>query len=288
MALTGASAIVAYRNTSKEEFAREKGPWQAMLLFSATAMVLMLRSSLILWEHLPKLQFVQFPWRWMGILAVPYAYFCAAAVRRWRPGWVWALVVAMAGAGTAAFLVHKAWWDSEDIPVLREAIATGKGFDGTDEYDPAKDDHTNLPVEAPPVQILPQEGAETAEPGAKIQITRWTAEEKDLSVTTAQPLRLAVRLLDYPAWRIEVNGHRVIPESPESTAQIILPLSAGSEQIQMRFGRTEDRTIGTALSLLGLAVCVSISLKRSNLAAPANLGRRRSYDSEGGRHPESH
>ena len=268
MALTGAGAVLAYRNTSKEDFTGEKKPREALLLLGAAAVILMLRSSLILWEHLPKLQFVQFPWRWMGILAMPYAYFSAAAVRRWRPGWVWAAVVAMAVASTATFLVHKAWWDSNDIPVLQEAISSGKGFDGADEYDPAKDDHTDLPAKAPPVQILPRGGAETPVPKATIRIIRWTAEEKDLSVTTPQPLRLAVRLLDYPSWRIEVNGHPVIPESPESTAQIILPLSAGSEQIQMRFGRTEDRTIGTALSLLGLAVCVSISLKRSNLAAP--------------------
>ena len=177
------------------------------------------------------------------------------------------MIVVITIAGTAAFLVHKAWWDSEDIPVLQEAISSGKGFDGTDEYDPAKDDHTNLPTKAPPVEILPREGAETPVPNATIRIIRWTAEEKDLSVTTPQPLRLAVRSLDYPAWRIEVNGRRVTPESPESTAQIILPLPAGSEQIQMRFGRTADRTMGTALSLMSLAVCGSFSLKRSNRQA---------------------
>jgi hypothetical protein len=248
MALAGASAIVAYRNASKEEFAREKRPWQALLLLSAAAEVLMLRSSLILWEHFPKLQFVQFPWRWMGILAVPYAYFAAAAARRWRPGSVWAAVVCIAVAGTAAFLVHKAWWDSEDIPGLREAIATGKGFDGTDEYDPATDDHTNLPAKAPPVQILPREGAETPVSKATVRILRWTAEEKDLSVTTPQPLRVALRLLDYPAWRIEMNGHRVTPESPESAAQIILPIDAGSNRVRLSFARTPDRTLGILLS----------------------------------------
>ena len=252
MAMAGASAIVAYRSASKEEFGAEKRPWQALLLLSAAAVVLMLRSSLILWEHLPKLQFVQFPWRWMGILAVPYAYFSGAAARRWRPGWVWALIVVIASAGTAAFLVHKAWWDSDDIPVLLEAIANGKGFDGTDEYDPAKDDHTNLPATAPPVQILPREGAETAEPNAKIRIPRWTAEAKELTVTAPQPLRLAIRLLDYPAWHVEVNGRGVTPETPESTAQIILLLPSGTQRINIRFARTPDRGLGSGISLTGL------------------------------------
>jgi hypothetical protein len=258
MAMMGAAAIVAYRNAQKEESAGENRSWQAMLLLSATAMILMLHSSSILWDFLPKLQFVQFPWRWMGILAVPYAFFSAAAAHRWRPGWVWAVIVCIAVVSTAAFLVYKAWWDSNDIPVLQEAIAKDQGFEGTDEYDPAKDDHTDLPAKAPPVQILPQKGAATTATNAKIRIARWTSEEKDLSVTSPQPFRLAVRLLDYPAWRIEVNGHRVTPESPESTAQIILPLSAGAQRIRIKFADTADRRWGTGMSLaslLALAAC---------------------------------
>jgi len=257
MAMAAAAAIVAYQNASREEFAAEKRPWQAMLLLSATSVVLMLRSSLVLWEHLPKLQFVQFPWRWMGILAVPYAYFAAAAVRRWRPGWVWAVVVVIAVGSTAAFLVHKAWWDSDDIPALQEAIASGKGFDGTDEYDPAKDDHTNLPAKAAPVEILPWEGIETTAPNAEIRIVRWNAEEKDLTVTSSQPLRLAVRLLDYPAWRIEVNGRSVMPESSDSTAQIILPLPAGADRIKISYVRTRDRDLGSLLSGIGTFALVA-------------------------------
>lgn len=252
MAMVGAAAIVAYQNTQREEYGAEKKLWHALLLLAAAAMVLMLRSSLALWEHLPKLRFVQFPWRWLGILAVPYAYFSAAATRRWRPGWVWAAVVTIIVVGTAAFLVHKAWWDADDIPSLQEAIAKGQGFDGTDEYDPVKDDHTDLPAKAPPVQILAQRGAEATVPTARIQIVRWTAEEKELTVESPRPLRLAVRLLDYPAWRVEVNGRRVTPESPELTAQIILPMPAGTQHIRIKFETTPDRRLGTGISLAGL------------------------------------
>ncbi len=248
MAMAGAAAIVAHQNTQREEYGEEKSLWHALLLLSATAVVLMLHSSLILWEHLAKLQFVQFPWRWMGILAVPYACFAAAAVRRWRPGWAWAGVMAIAVACTAAFLVHEAWWDTDDIPSLQEAIANGQGFDGTDEYDPATDDHTNLPAKAPPVQILPAAASEAAAPKAEVRIERWTAEDKELSVTSPQPLRLAIRLLDYPAWHVEVNSRRVTPESPESTAQIFLPLPAGAQRIRIEFMKTSDRKWGEAVS----------------------------------------
>ena len=168
----------------------------------------------------------------------------------------------LAAAGTATFLVRKAWWDSDDIPALQDAIANGQGFDGTDEYDPAKDDHTDLPAKAPPVEILLAKGAQAPGPKAEIRTLRWTAEEKELSITSPQPLRIAIRLLDYPGWRVEVNGRSVKPQSPETTAQMILPLSPGTHHIQIKFVRTTDRILGGCVSLLSLLAAVLLLSKR--------------------------
>jgi hypothetical protein len=247
--LTWIAAIMAYQNIREENDSREKKAlWQSLLILGAAATFLMVRPSAILWEHLPKLRFVQFPWRWMGILAVAYACFGAAAVARRRVAWIWGSVVILAVAGTATYLVKRAWWDSDDIPSLQDAIANGRGFDGTDEYDPAQDDHTNLPAKAPQVQTLAAEGSEAAPPKADIRVERWTAEERDLMVISPQPLRLAIRLLDYPAWCVEVNGRQVTPEFPEGTAQIILPLPAGADRIKIGYLRTRDRDLGSLLS----------------------------------------
>jgi flagellar biosynthesis protein FliP len=266
--LTGIAALAAHRNTgnAEDQKAGEK-LWRAMLLLSAAATVLMIRPSSIFWEHLPKLRFVQFPWRWMGVLAVPFAYFTAAAVARRRKVWVWsaAVVVVLAAGGTATFLVRNAWWDSDDLPTAQEAIENGQGFDGTDEYDPAADDHTNLPAKAQRVQVLPAEASEDAAPKAEVRIARWTAEEREMTVTSRQPLRLAVRLLYYPAWRVEVNRRPVTPEFPEGTEQIIVPLPAGTERIRIEFARTSDRTLGGAISAgTGIIFLVLLFLGQSS------------------------
>ena len=265
--LTWIAAALAYRSIREAQASREKKAlWQSLIVVGAAATLLMLRQSVIVWEYLPKLRFVQFPWRWMGILALAYACFGAAAVAGRRLAWIWSAVVILAVAGTATFLVKKAWWDSDDVPSLEEAISTSKGFDGTDEYDPAGDDHTNLPAKAPPVRALAADGAQEASeesaPKAVIRILRWTAELKELRVNSPQALRLAIRLVDYPAWRIETNGRPATPEFAEGTAQIILPLSAGTERIQISFGRTPDRTAGSALSLVSLVVCGAFFRKR--------------------------
>jgi hypothetical protein len=257
--MTGTAAIAAHGGALQEKEKTEtRNLWRVMLLLSAAAVILMIRPSAIFWAHLPKLRFVQFPWRWMAILAVPCAYFLAAAIAGRRAGWIWAAGLILITGGTATVLVQNAWWDSEDIPVLQEAIANDQGFEGTDEYDPLGDDHSNLPEKTPRVQILPAGESEGKTPQAEIHFARWTAEERDLRVTSNEPLRMGLRLLNYPAWRVEVNGKAVTPRRVETDGSMVLPLPAGTERITARFVRTADRKVGMAISVLAVLTLLAL------------------------------
>ena len=251
--LTGAAAIAARRGVLRGDERDEKRKLRGvLLLLSAAATLLMFRVTAILWRALPELRFVQFPWRWMSILAVAFAVFAGASAAR-RRGWILMILVFVLLGGTGAFLGKHGWWDGDDIPTLRAAIKQGDGFDGTDEYDPAGDDHSNLPAKAPLVRMLPPEEDSSKMPSAIVSVVRWTAEEKVLRVKAHGPLRLALRLINYPAWRVEVNGREIVPERADDYDQMIVPLGAGESRVQVHFTRTQDRTLGgviTAASLL--------------------------------------
>jgi len=229
-----------------------------LLLLSAAATMLMIRPSSFIWMHLPKLRFVQFPWRWMAIVAVAYAYFLAAATVRHRMRWMWVLVVIFVAGGTATFLVRKTWWDPDEIPTLREAVANDQGFEGTDEYDPLGDDRTNLPEKMARVQVLPADESGGSAPHAEIRIERWTAEERVLRVTSREPLRVGLRVLHYPAWRVEVNHKAVMPEHAETNGEMIVPLSAGTERVTVKFARTPDRKVGIAISWVAVLTLLAL------------------------------
>jgi hypothetical protein len=260
---TGIAAIAVHKDLSDPE---GSGPgrhlWSAFLLLSALATALMLRPTTILWQVLPKLRFVQFPWRWMSILTIPFVYFLAATLAPRRFRWMAFLAAAALVTSTAIFLVQHTWWDDEEFSTLRAGIASGEGFDGTDEYDPAGDDHYNLPAKAPRALLLPtpadsedqaenpgSTAARVPDAGGKLFVERWTAEDKTVQVESPRPARLALRLLDYPAWRVKVNGSQVQPEHAEDFAQIIVPIPAGSSRVNGRFTRTRDRTAGIAISI---------------------------------------
>ena len=257
--ITGTAAIAAHRGVVREQESDESRKlWRVLLVLSAAAVILMIRPSSFFWTLLPKLRFVQFPWRWLAILFIPSAYFLAAAIAGRRAGWIWAAELILVTGGTATVLVQNTWWDSEDIPVLQEAIANDQGFEGTDEYDPLGDDHSNLPEKTPRVQILPVGESEAKAPQAEMRFARWTAEERDLRVTSNEPLRVGLRLLSYPAWRVEVNGKAVTPQRAEANGQMILTLTPGTQRITARFVRTADRKLGMAISVLAVLALLAL------------------------------
>ena len=70
--------------------------------------------------------------------------------------------------------------------------------------------------------------------------------------------RVAVRLLNYPAWQVTVNGRAVVPERPDDVDQMIIPIPPGKSEIEVRFAETPDRTAGMALSLSSLLVVIGL------------------------------
>lgn len=270
---TGLAALATLRELAQSiVLPTQTKIWSFFLLLATVATVLMLRFSSILWQLLPKLRFVQFPWRWMSILTIPFIYFLDATVARRRSRWIWIAATLALLIGNAVYLVEHTWWDDEEFATLRAAIDTGDGFDGTDEYDPIGDDHYNLPPKAARVQLLPvadDADAPNSQPPAnfKVVIDRWTAQEKIVRVQSAQPARLGLRLLNYPAWQVEVNGVRTESQHPEDSGQMLTPLPAGDSRITVRFVRTPDRTIGAILSILSSLLCLFLLVRSRSFRA---------------------
>jgi len=274
MVLTGVFAALSFPRGRPNARPLTKNLWSALVALSATAAILMMRISNIFWIVLPKLRFVQFPWRWMSILAVPFACFICAAIvqkrmRGYRAASTTAALLAIL-ACTAAYMVRHTWWDSEDVPVLLQALQNDEGFEGVDEYDPLGDDHASLPEKSLRVTIVP--AAPNAETGihsdAEVAVQRWTAERKEMRITTREPSVLKLRLLDYPAWRVKVNDSIVVPEHTGETAQITVPLAAGSSHVVVRLIRTPDRTIGALISAASVLIALLLFKRRPAARSP--------------------
>ena len=233
--------------------------WRGLLLLGTASTIMMFRLTALLWSYLPKMRFVQFPWRWMSILAVVCACFLAAAIEP-RRGWLWFVLVAVLSFPLGFFLTQNTWWDPDEMPTQLAAIKSDTGYEGVDEYDPLGDDHLDLPKHSPLARVLPAEteNSSSTPPHADIKIQTWETNDHRLFVESSVPALVALRLLNYPAWQVTVNGKSVSPGKPDDIDQMLVPVEAGKSEIEVRFVRTWDQRAGIALSIFSLLIAAGL------------------------------
>jgi hypothetical protein len=251
---TFAFIFALWRKKFDDEKPGSRQLFYVIAILAATNSLMMTRVTAPLWIYLPKLRFVQFPWRWMAVLAVSFFIVIALrARRRLLLGWI---ILFCTIGGTGAYLVQHVWWDSEDVNFVKDAVDSGTGFEGTDEYDPVGDDHMEIPKDQPEAELIFEEESDPA-PKGEFHVERWTAEDRVMVVRTGEAASVRLRLLRHPAWQVTVNGKPVQTERTEIYNAFLVPVNAGESRIEARFTQTLDRKIGgwlSGISVLGAAL----------------------------------
>jgi len=232
---------------------RDQMLWRVLIIWAALCVTLMLHFTLPLWMHLPELKYVQLPWRWLLCLNVVFAMGVVMAFRR---RWLCLLVLVLA-ISSVAWVWHRVlppWWDNAgDVQEMVDNQEDWVGNEGTDEYVPAGVDPYDIDQNAPKARFV---GTGTA----RIRIEEWKTEKRAIVAETRSPGKLILRLFNYPLWMVRVNGREVHTETTPDTGQMIVPISAGANRVQIIFVEGWDRTLGTAISAAGLIIVAFISL----------------------------
>ena len=237
--------FIAAACLSRRWRSQDRSSWRLATAWASLAAALMLSFTNPLWQRLPELRFVQLPWRWLLCLNAALAILLAAAVRSWARRGILVLAL-IAVVVVSAYRIQQPWWDSAaDIEEMRDAVADGTGYEGTDEYVPAGADPYELNKDAPFV---------AASIAAHSEILQWNPLDKHILVRVDRSDLVTMRLFNYPAWEVAVNGKQVQTSTAEVTGQMQIPVTPGSNDIRIHFGRTRDRTIAGWISLVSLAL----------------------------------
>jgi hypothetical protein len=238
---------------------RAREVWYLLLVWTCACTIVMLPLSAPLWNALPKLRFMQFPWRWLLCLAIPLTFFVTMAMRRW----VSRAVLYLALVGVIAFgwqHYQQPYWDyAADLREMQDNMESNIGYEGTDEYTPIAADASVVDKDARRVTV---EG-----PGhAAIHVLQWNAAEKVFTAEMSAPDILILKLFNYPAWRVEVNGQVVQAATLETTGQMLVPVQSGPNHVQITFMRTWDRKAGGWISAFAVLLIIASLRWRSRLA----------------------
>ena len=229
--------------------------WALLAVWGAGAAFVMLPVSNVLWEYLPKFRFVQLPFRWLLCMNAALALLLAiatseasirptvsrSAILRWAARALVSVILLFVLV-LAGHRIQPPWWDtSGDIAEMEDAISDEIGYEGTDEY---------VPVGADPSEVKKDLHSVSDSSGAavSVQMLEWDATEKHFVAHTDSGQNLTVRLFNYPAWKVIVNGKPAATETSEVTGLMVIPLPAGENDVQINFGRTSDRLVGGLVS----------------------------------------
>jgi hypothetical protein len=272
--LAGASvaAYLAWKN--------RLGGSARMVLTATLPVILLLQlpASEVIWKHAPHLKFLQFPWRWLMALSVAGCALAAMAVvrqTRWRVV-IAGIVIAAMGIGGALFFFQPC--DDEDAVAAQVAgFRLGQGSEGTDEYTPVGVDNAAVQQHLPLVRVLREAQDDTADdtpadnpawragdPGsitAKVDARRWNGEHWTVSVVTPETGYAVLRLMDYPSWRVTVDGQAVKSRPLREDGLMAIPVNAGSHAIDVQWTATRDVVAGRAVSAIALLALAVVAMR---------------------------
>jgi hypothetical protein len=253
--------------------------WTGLVVLGTVIVFLQFPFSDLLWRHVPELQYLQFPWRWLLVLAVVFGALAGLAMRREqttrRAIATRGLVILLLACGMAIVSAIGFWQpcDEEDNITAQIATFRATGFEGTDEYTPTGAANDAIQQGLPAIRLLGSASAEesttgdhpqwTADPSQEIPgavaITRSNSEQISASVASNTPGYAVLRLMDYPAWRITVNGSDLRDRPHRGDGLLVIPIPAGVTRIDVRWRVTSDEWGGIVLSLVALAITLLVS-----------------------------
>ncbi|HVT98056.1 MAG TPA: hypothetical protein VHE33_11160 [Acidobacteriaceae bacterium] len=253
---------------------RANALWAPLVGLAGLIVFLQFRWSDPLWRYLPELRYLQFPWRWLLVFGLVATGLAGLAMRREqttrRAIAVRGAVVLLVACGMALLSSLLFWQPCDEEDNIGAQIATfhATGFQGTDEYTPDDAANSRIQQGLPAIRLLNSATAEESPvgdnpewcpdstkeiPGA-VAITGSGPEQMSATVATGVPGFAVLRLMDYPAWRITVNGSALGEHSRRGDGLLVIPIAAGTTRIDVRWHLTADVWIGLVLTLLAVAI----------------------------------
>jgi hypothetical protein len=270
--LTLPALLVAAKSLrTGEEHQRGRG-FSFFVIAALSLVFLMVHASKIVWESVPVMPYLQFPWRLLGPANLMLAV-CVASIVTLLPEKPWRQVMVAGGfaliIATALPLLYPAPWHphfggtspADIIQWERESQAFGTTSTG--DFLPI-----TVKVIPPPMDTLIE--SFTSE-GPVDKVNRATVPERatvtvlehkpnydHLAVETPKKFRLRLYTFYFPGWKAYVDGTRVEIEIGEPEGFITLEVPSGTHDVLVRFEDTLPRKIGAAISAAALVSLAAI------------------------------
>jgi hypothetical protein len=269
--------------------------WVPLALIPVVVLFLQLPVSRAIWDVLPKLHFLQFPWRWLLVLQAPMGIFFAAAVwpsrsaRSWQRAAVLVICVLFI-AGSLFFATGRFFrvcHPDDSLPSLLARHRSGAGFWGADEYAPPDADNSTVATGLPDACLVSAPNTDLGIAPTPDFNPVWRPEQGSCAATAAATLRqpehlritavashagyLVLRLRSFPAWRVTLNGQPATALPSRVDGLMVVRVPQGPVNLKVDWTTTADVVAGRWLSGLSLLLLAALAYLERRLSRPQPL-----------------
>jgi hypothetical protein len=281
LALLAIPVIIRFRREPQARLLMFFIPSSLFLVF------MMLSPSALVWENVPLMPFIQFPWRFLGPVTATLAVCVGVGsqssflIPHFSPSkWIGQAITAavlLAILILALPTMYPPPWSADFGPTTPRGViqvelngrwlgttSTGDFIPSTVKSHPPanadliasydrgavdKFDHTSLPS------------------GASAAVVEHSPTRDHFTVTSPQPFVAHILTFDFPGWRATVDDQPVPIMPSDPYGFITFPVPAGMHDVRVVFGSTPPRTVGTVISTVTLVILAWRAIgKRSRIS----------------------
>ena len=259
---------------------RRQAGGRARIVFTSLLPVIVLLQlpvSDVIWKLTPHMKFLQFPWRWTLALSVLTCALAGMAAKKTggRIAMLAGVLIATMAIG-GSLLFFQPCDDEDAVAAQIAGFRLEQGTQGTDEYTPVGADNSSVQQHLPPVRLLRSAQDDTADSSqgdnpewraggagsiaARADTKRWNAEHWLVNVATPESGYAVLRLMDYPSWRVTVDGKPAPGRPMRDDGLMAVPVMAGNHAIEVQWTATRDVITGRAVSTFALLALALVAM----------------------------
>ena len=263
-ALAAVAAISLWRSNRQLRFIVA-----AASVLIVASVFMMLPASRVIWDRVPDMSLLQFPWRLMTLVSLATSLLGGAVLllaqrSRARLLLVWSVLVTM------VVLVNVGWFRPDRFLYVDQAqLLTGAGWDNLRMF-AIGDFLPKVAQDAPskPSTALVEASSSSGEP--EIKAAEAGSDWVRFSVSSTSLAQLQILKFDFPEWAVTVDGYAVAHGHDAQSGLIELSVPAGSHLVEAHLRDTPVRVVGNMLTVSALLVCALMcvrALLRTHLRA---------------------
>ena len=258
LALVLAASVMWWNRSEKAADSYPRRFFLTVWVITLLTFLMTLRVTTPIWEAVPQIANLQFPFRWLTVATVGAVLFSCLTLQhivrkgRWRVGYV------VAGGVGLALLLANSWLAVRQAPYDRDRIVALANSLEVPEYrpvwweQPRSADRQVLDADVPPA-VAVREGE------AEVVVLDEEGVDQRYSVRAATPAVIEFRTLYFPGWTAYLDGARREVTANER-GRSVLTVEPGEHALLWRFEDTRPRRAGKIVSALSLGLALTVLL----------------------------